>query len=786
MKLERLSARGLKGLFHYPSGITIDAATLPEGLIALVGPNGMGKTSVIESFFATLYGEFPSRHKVALVDAFEGKDGYLETEFSEDDGTRCRIRVNVDAVKRVSDGVIKIVTADDQTHVNDGKISTMRLLADQYLPPAALVLASIFHAQNRYGAFSDLDKKGRRDLFAQLLGLDRYEQWAETARAKALEHEKARDKHAGVIAHLLPETTNEELERLEKLGNDLQAYLSTTEHDLAEAEHDVAVTAEALATARAGADAYTAAVRALAQSQALLSTTQAQIAKVKARVVSIAEAHEAGLAKIYTKRDRTKKELATKIRDQQALIARGDSIRSAEEQIADLTAEVESRKEILNAGRKVLADLDSELAAAALLLRPFAGVDIKLEQARTNAELLTRVPCGGAGDFAACELLVSAKAAEQTIPLLERTQSERDALLAKERHLQEQRQAILPRIAAAEFDIRTRDDEIASLRPTARLAAALTAAEARVAELQQEIARAETECVADVQDLTERTGQAISTAGAELAGAELQVSLHEGDIETHEAAKRAHESAHKELVTAETNADVARRVSVACSADRARVQAQVVAFRERMDSFQQKREQRLALEKTVVQVETDLLEWQVLAKLCGREGLPMLEIDAAGPQVSALANDLLSACFGTRFTLELITQDVKKSDKGMKEVFELRVWDADRGGEAKDISLLSGGEKVIVEEALKSAVALFVNRRNERPLRTAFRDETTGALDPDNALHYVEMLRRLQERGGFSRIFFVSHNPEVYRLADAQLVFTPGQIRTALPPYAED
>ena len=40
----------------------------------------------------------------------------------------------------------------------------------------------------------------------------------------------------------------------------------------------------------------------------------------------------------------------------------------------------------------------------------------------------------------------------------------------------------------------------------------------------------------------------------------------------------------------------------------------------------------------------------------------------------------------SRYTVELVTQVPKVDGREMKESFELRVWDNDRGGESREIS----------------------------------------------------------------------------------------------------
>jgi exonuclease SbcC len=216
---------------------------------------------------------------------------------------------------------------------------------------------------------------------------------------------------------------------------------------------------------------------------------------------------------------------------------------------------------------------------------------------------------------------------------------------------------------------------------------------------------------------------------------------------------------------------------------RARLTAEAAAARARVDDFQRRRVELEAVQAALVALDRELVEWSFLAAATSRDGLPTLEIDAAGPLVSERANDLLATCYGSqRFTIEIVTQDARAKG-GLKEVFEMKVWDATDSRHARDIGDLSGGEKILVDEAVKCALALHVNDHSRIAIRTCFRDETTSALYPDTALRYMTMLRRVHERGGFDHVFFVTHNPAVAAEADAQILVQGGRLTVTLPPY---
>ena len=99
-----------------------------------------------------------------------------------------------------------------------------------------------------------------------------------------------------------------------------------------------------------------------------------------------------------------------------------------------------------------------------------------------------------------------------------------------------------------------------------------------------------------------------------------------------------------------------------------------------------------------VRVEDELGNWNLFARCMSNDGLIALAIDDAGPALSALANDLLLACYGPRFTVSIHTLlETAKGDQ--KEGFDIVVHDGDTG-ESKSVSLMSGGVALQLQEGL--------------------------------------------------------------------------------------
>ncbi len=842
MKLESFA---LKGLLRFADRVSVDCAALPAGLIALVGPNGSGKTTLMESALAALYRQFASRDEKELFDYAHDRDSYLEVRFSLDGQGVYDARVNIDGVRRLSEAVLTLTAPDGTvTVLNDGKVSTYDPAVARAFPPRSVLLASAFSAQNKAGSFITLDRKGRKQLFAQLLGLDHYETMAQTARTAA----GLVDAGRGRLLAVKDTLARQDAAGLEQVLDDLEQK-AARDRDAATREREtltreIADAEASLATVTDQVAAYAVATQRVQGVERELATRTTDRVRLKAARGAIDTALAADMLARRTTHNRTLVELDakraksgrvkvdeqaaevkavsakvadinTRIANNHAVLARAGEIHAAVARIAEIEVALADTRRLQQIWLDEVAALDArdrdELVPA---LAKATRAKQDLDRSMADSALLSTVPCGGEGSFSACRFLANAKAAADRIPgLVGEAAGVATAELAR-KALAEMRAQITARVRAGVGLITGLEGEKSSLVATANLEPSIAAAEARIAELTQARDDAERASEAAMLAAEARANERNREIDDERAAAETGLADALTDLELRAQVQRER---HNEQIAAIDvvlqglaqqllEAQAGLEAAVAGNQRAAQLQAALAILRGRWDSATvelgrldgaerdlERRRQELAtrraelanVERQVRLLDTELLDWQLLAKALGRDGLPVLEIDAAGPTVTAFANDLLASCFGPRFSLELVTQEAKASGAGMKESFAIRVYDNERGGEARDIGDLSGGEQIIVSEALANAIALFVNQRNGSAIQTAWRDETTGPLDAENAARYVPMLRRLRELGGFSQIFYVSHNSESAAMADAQVRLEDGRVAVALPPYTE-
>lgn len=781
MRLERLT---LKGFLRFREPLTLDLTELAPGLVAIVGENGSGKTTLLEAPLAALYRSFVSRGE--LLDYATDGDSFLEVQIATDGAGTFRARVNVDGAHRKTDATLEQLQADGgRALLNDGKVSTYDAAVRQHFPDRDLLLASSFAAQNKAGSFITLDKKSRKALFLQLLGLERYQQMSDTARqaASLVDQSRARlDAQRALLARDVSGAVGDELAaRARTLADDHEAALTRQGNlkvTIAQRETELALVADQAA-------AYAAAQLTVSRVEQDLAATRTE-AQATARVLLSVKAD--GELEL----DRIRRQRVTDVAAIEQVIANNETLRSNAAAVGEAVVSVRACEgelaRLRDEERSARATFE-ELAEAADELRrrqtAAQSTRFKLDAAETDAKTLHTVPCAGQGAYASCKFLERATAAEHTLPQL---RQDLEAVATIQQAIADNvrdRGTAKAKLMGAEGKIAAVEDRLRRDRVTAALAEKLAVAEARIEELR---ARA-TEVLTRAQADTRAAQLRLETRVLELTTTGQALDLRiDGLVLEHEQAVDALAGAaegNRAAVVAQQRVAEARAEWDHTTATIARLDAELRDVLRRQRELEQRREQVMRLEGQLRTLETDLHEWQTLAQAFGRDGLPVLEIDAAGPTISNYTNELLATCYGPRFTVDVVTQEAKAGGKGLKETFTIAVLDNAAGGAARDIADLSGGEQVIVAEALANAIAIYVNTRSPQPVRTCWRDETTGALDPENAQRYLAMLRKVQQLGGFHHVLFVTHNLDAAAQADAQIRLGGGRLALVQPPFTE-
>lgn len=451
--------------------------------------------------------------------------------------------------------------------------------------------------------------------------------------------------------------------------------------------------------------------------------------------------------------------------------------------VREAEAALKAAQEAQEEGRRLLAEMEA-LAARSL--------EIDAAQADLEAAEKDEAAAGADRDRAkqaakdarqrAGTEREAARAAAAEVQRLEPEKAERDARLSEAREAVETAQQSLAdaeQLAARATDLATAADDLAAAEADEATAVqeaqtareAVEAAERRAEEERQRASDAEAWREAFE---AERERQAPLAGKAEhLARAEARIAELEPQLQAAVARKAELREQFAAIPTAEDAPpapDVAALSTRVDEAEKAAREAgrRVALAEQGLEGARASAARVGELEAEQKALEEELADWTKLAADLGRDGLQALEIDAAGPELTELVNDLLHSCASRRWTVSIETTRVSADGKRQLEGCEVRVLDTERGREA-EASTFSGGERVLLGEAVSLALTMLACRRSGLQGVTLVRDESGAALDAANARAYVAMLRRAAELVGASRVLFVSHDSEVIELADARI-----------------
>ncbi len=856
MILHRLEFTGISTAF--PDPVVIDFDELGGGLIAFVGENGEGKSHAMElSGPGTTHRKFPSygddsfhlhAHPAAAISTSE-----LTWSVG---GHRYRLLVKYDAGAGKTRATLY---RDDAPKPIAGpeRLGDVDAVLEKILPSYKVILASSFASQSREGAFADLSKAKRKELFMELLGLVRLEELAAVAKARRLGEE-----HSLELLRPQIDTARTKAERSEQLTGEIDGHstrIDALTEKLETVRADQTTGAEQLEAARAeqqkleakaetyasqreqfvaavtvAHDAETFAANALGENQRSLSNAvEVESAYKRCQEIDagIAEAQKL-IDDATTKRSPVESERATLAERRSTLLTEHGRIKgeldraeAAEKRLAgadDLEGAVQQRKTEREEAKTTLADaeakteqLETDANTERTAITRRAAIAVRKTDFEKRAKLVSAVDVEHSM-CSECPAITDAREAALALPDINHELEElqidgtpaQDALRNHRTEVTRLRgvdQTTAENLSAAQKALAESKADIEKAGEAPRLREELktnvaegTNLRGRIDALESEIAQAQTTIDHHIRIRTELAeervplvplAESMATVTAARTQKEQVESAHASAVTRREGAEAdlTELGAEPDLTAAKQAVESAQAVVTAKNAEIDSVNAELTPLSE---SVQRLTGERGALgedpagalkllESQEKELETAAADFAQIEKAFGKDGIQALEIDAAGPTVTAIANDLLSSCYGSRFQLRIDTTEPMSKGEGVKEVFDVKILDAESpDGERKSGS---GGEQAILDEALRLAIAIFNTQRSGHEMLTLWRDETGGALSENNASRYMRMLRRAREIGGFHSIIFISHNPSIWAQADARVFFAGGKASETQP-----
>jgi exonuclease SbcC len=775
--------------------ISIDFAALIGELIAIAGTNGAGKTTVLDNMH-------PYRIMASRATAYApGSFSYYDQTYGvaqkvlrwEHEGQIYESVIIIKGANKTKTQECYLHCVDGPTTwparlpdgtTSDGKAATYDKLVEYILGTPEMFFTAVFSCQGRK-TLADYTNGDIKGLMSELLSLDSILELSAEANdvvkslrphLDALRSRTARAPEIDATLQATHEAVGENAKALafeQSARTILDGELKRNNQRLAEAQ---SAAADAAATERRR-DSLVIQIGTIAQ-RADAAIVQLKTDHAQRSVDAAASVRDTTTEQ--TRAAKARNDLLARIRASADLAAAKPAAQDAAKRLDAITIELDAANlehtqaecDVLNA-----RDAKAKYDAAGSDLRQLGTEGHALKAACAalveRAGLTDDVPCKGTDLQGQCKLLAEANTAKATLP-------------AKENELQakrEAREALVAKIAAMGYDPQT----------LVTAEAAIGAAKTRITALQNEratktalaarladIEAAEVAMLAD-QASVPTFDDAFDDATRRLRAAQDRLAEIGAEIAEREAVLVASFQEDRAAVQAELDAlpptdtaglQAAQKAVADAEAELARTDARISELvaedgrlSERITTLERERAALAGDLDRIADIENDIAHWTLLTKALGPDGIVALCIDDAGPTLTALANDLLTECYGPRFSVSIRTQ--RETQAGtMKEVFDIIVYDAERGDE-KSIRDVSGGERIWITEAVTGAIALYQAEASGRSYGCRFSDESDGALDIEKKRQFAAVKRWMQKRGGYKREFFISHSPEVQETADA-------------------
>ncbi|WP_322054922.1 SMC family protein [Paraburkholderia bannensis] len=742
--------------------VTLDLESLPAGLIALTGPNGAGKSTLMDNLHP--FRIMPSHAAKLSVDAFSYWDHLCAPQAQkilEWEHANVRYRSTFAFRKpgktgkaeyflawRDQAGLWQPFSAPDGTK-SDGKAETYDRCVESVCGSLESFFTSVFSAQNRR-PLASYNTGEIKSLLAELLHID---------------HLRARSAKAAEVAKLLGVN-------LDGIQRELAA-LSQKREALALAQRAIAADIEAIAVARREREGHQAEAQTLTQQRATLAAKQAESATTEARLRELGKQRDevnTSLSRVAAQADdlvrrfnERRAALVKSIATHEATLLQRADIEGAQVQCDQAQLAIGREEARGNALQAEIAELEPKQSA---LTQTQAQMESVQSQGQSQAALLAtlqqqaavidQVPCAGHVMHSTCPLLAQArdasvKAGEQRVSIEKLRASFRERRALVERLTPEVAGLVAKREA-----LRAANTALAKARGDLQAATALAArkplleaAATGCAQVKADLASTDVQLAQVTQHRTAETTR--------LEAALRDIAAEVARLTAHDVTAAIVALDRKIVANREANAALDARIE-ALIRQQATRETQCETLKAELAGFD-------ATRSRAERLSDEIAHWKLLAKGLGNDGLVALTIDDAGPALTQTVNDLLLACYGPRFTVEIRTQRAIASGD-LREGFEILVHDADNDS-TKAISVMSGGQKVWINECLTRGIALYLARNAGEPYETLFSDESDGPLDPARKVQFMKMKREVLRQGGYMREFFISQTPDLVLEADA-------------------
>ena len=759
IRLTKLVLRGAIGIWKNSKRdeVELDFERYGEGVVALVGENGSGKTTLIENCHP-----WPCMltRDGTLKDHFRLRDSARELHFiDEATGDEYKALIQINAATASGGAEYYLYKNGAPLPGINGRKEPYEAAVNELFGSLSLYLKSAFTSQrpSKYSPdFSDATKGQRKDLMAELSGIDYLDGYAEIAKGRA-----ALIEQETVVLEAKREAAEEMIAQIPEK----EAELAHLDAEMKEASRDEEKAARAVNEARGELSRTQAAMdeqkeherQAVELAKALVSLDQ-EIAAVKRTIDGLKDAlsHKGEAEKTVFRYE----ELKTR---EEELNAERTRILEDRERI---TAQHRDSTEAFRAEKQKLQDGKNELERKAQVVRQEIALAVqKIEALGEKLERPLDDTCPTCGQALPADKVTELEAQRSAV------REEKEALEQEVSQKQVGLMDLSSRLAETE-------EEIASLvPPPAPVLPGFDDAELKA--VARELGNIN---ISAVREKLKTAGEAaVRIEEGEKRAQILEEQKNDTGARYYAAKEKCDPRVKEQYETAVRNLESAESVRQRHQEAIANAETGKGYIEKTLSELHAKSHDVQKMMQEFEEMRAELAEWRKLQTACGQNGIQALELDALCPGIAAVANELLRAAYGPRYQIEFSTTRIGGKGSKTKQIedFLIYIIDAETGMQ-QEISTLSGGESVWIKRAIYDAFAIIRGRNTGIRFLTNFQDEADGALDPAAREAYFRMLEAAHASAGRYQTLIITHSREVQDMIGQKINVTELSAREAV------
>jgi exonuclease SbcC len=737
--------------------IFIDFDNYSNGLIALIGANGRGKTTLIENCHP--YPQLLTR-KGKLQDHFFLRDSIREVIYRNYlTGMMAKFLIQIDGQNKSGGAKYFAFRKPDgsQSYVPvegvDGNLKPYEELLERTFGPIELFLRTAFITQRPTKNLPDLTDATageKKALFVELAGIDYLQRFSDTA-AERSKQEADKNHDAEIEARMLETEVSRRA--------DMECELHNAEKALEKAQGELAGVTEQGKAAKADVDRLQETFNVEKARQEKENEARKAVDRVQDEIDAL-DADKTRYQEFAKNKPLYEKE-----------IAEYEALQKTVE------AENEKKRKVLEANSAKQQEYTKNLSAHNQKLKTIETERDNLCDRRNSLERLVLTAQNNIKLYErdATEIKDNCPTCGQRLPpeKLSEMKARRDQFVAKIEKEKAEIQKHNGQLEGINKQIETLGEQVADLsfdEPTpVKLAefndSTLRAATAKMSFINIEQSRA---------TLTKAQAAAVRIEGLEKQIEDKMKILEEKRMEVFKLITGIEEGTLTRL-SRELESAISRHAALTeryteIRTEIARHETAITSSKRSLVEIEDKEKELASLRKQILLSTQEGGMWDLIVKAFGKDGIQALELDALAPGISETANRILESAYGDRFKIAIETTRIGGAGKKTRQIedFVIKVIDSE-DGEAVNLEDKSGGEAVWVKRAIYDAFSVIRKRNTKFAFLSCFQDEADGALDSAAKTAYCRMLEAAHAESKLRHTFIITHSNEVKAMIDQKI-----------------